>query len=206
MKSVQCLTITEAASQHFERLLAQESVPGTQIRVAVLRPGTAEADINVTFCLPGEQDLGDSIQHFPNFRVYIETPAKPYLEGAVLDFVTDDLGSGELTIRAPKLKTALEKSRSEDLSKLGLTEQIEYVIETEINPGLAAHGGRASLKTFIEEEGLVILQFGGGCQGCGMVSVTLKQGIEKTLKARLPFVQVVRDATDHSQGKNPYYL
>jgi len=204
MKSVELLTISEVAARHFEGLLAQEPVPGTQIRISVLQPGTPKADINVTFCPPGEQLVSDLIQYLPNFRVYIEQTAEPFLTGASFDFVSNELGGGELTIKAPNLKTPAGKPEIENISDLGLTEQIEYVIE-EINSGLAAHGGKATLKAFIEEEGVVILQFGGGCQGCGMVSVTLQQGIEKTLKARLPFVQVVRDATDHSQGENPYY-
>jgi Fe/S biogenesis protein NfuA len=78
------------------------------------------------------------------------------------------------------------------------------VLEAEINPKLASHGGRVSLLE-IDAGGAVLLQFGGGCHGCGMVDVTLKQGVEKTLRERVPEITAVRDATDHADGKKPYY-
>ena len=71
------------------------------------------------------------------------------------------------------------------------------------NPQLAAHGGRATVQE-VSAQGVVLLRFGGGCHGCGMADVTLKQGIEKTLMARVPGVTAVRDATDHDSGQAPY--
>ena len=78
------------------------------------------------------------------------------------------------------------------------------MLETEINPALAAHGGRVGLVEITEEK-QAVLQFGGGCHGCGMADVTLKQGIEQTLTQRIPEITGVLDATDHRSGKNPYY-
>ena len=66
------------------------------------------------------------------------------------------------------------------------------------------HKGNVSLVDILEG-GIVVLRFGGGCQGCGMANMTLKQGIERTLKEKLPEIQEVRDATDHELGENPYY-
>jgi Fe-S cluster biogenesis protein NfuA len=81
--------------------------------------------------------------------------------------------------------------------------QIQQVLENEINPAVAAHGGRISLIDF--KEGTAYIKMGGGCQGCGQADATLKQGVETTLKARLPFVLSVLDTTDHADGKNPYF-
>ena len=78
------------------------------------------------------------------------------------------------------------------------------MLENEINPQLASHGGRVALEE-LTADGAVVLRFGGGCHGCGMVDVTLKQGIETTLKTRLPEISAVRDATDHDSGARPYY-
>ncbi len=78
------------------------------------------------------------------------------------------------------------------------------MLDAEINPRLAAHGGRVSLVE-VTEACEVVLQFGGGCHGCGMVDMTLKEGIEKSLKEQIPEVTGVLDATDHSTGENPYY-
>ncbi len=203
MKTVDVLTITSAAEQHFMRLIAQEGVPGTQIRIAVIEPGTTGAEVAVSFCPPGENQVSDAVQMKGSVYFFIEEAALPFLQEATIDFSADAVAGGELLIRAPHLKTrsVLDKERAH----LAFPEQITYLIETEINPGLAAHGGRVSLVEFIENEGLAVLAFSGGCQGCGMANVTLKQGIEKTLTARLPFVLAVKDVTDHQSGENPYY-
>lgn len=73
-----------------------------------------------------------------------------------------------------------------------------------MNPGLAAHGGEVSLIEVLDEE-IAILQFGGGCQGCGMVDLTLKDGVEKTLLEQVDGLKSVRDVTDHSYRENAYY-
>ena len=85
-----------------------------------------------------------------------------------------------------------------------VVERVRYLIDAEINPKLASHGGRVALRE-ITAEGIVVLQFGGGCHGCGMSEVTLKNGIEKTLREKIPEVTGVRDVTDHESGSKPYY-
>ena len=117
-------------------------------------------------------------------------------DGATIDFDHSPTG-GQLTIRAPGLRGS---PPAEDAS---VVERVRYVIETEINPQLASHNGRVSLRE-VTAEGVVVLQFGGGCHGCGMVDATLRGGVEKTLMERVPGVTGVADATDHSTGENPY--
>ena len=80
---------------------------------------------------------------------------------------------------------------------------MRWTIEQEINPQLAQHKGHVSLQE-VTADGVVVLRFGGGCHGCGMADVTLKQGIEKTLMEKVPGVTAVRDATDHATGAAPY--
>ena len=203
MKTVDVLTITSAAEHYFAHLIAQEGVPGTQIRIAVIAAGSPTAEVSITFCPPGENQVSDGVQMSGSVYFFIEDTAIPFLKEATIDFVDDAVGGGELVIRAPHLKVAANTVA--DMTHLAFPEQITYLIETEINPGLAAHGGRVALVEFIEEEGLAVLAFSGGCQGCGMANVTLKQGIEKTLTTQLPFVRAVKDVTDHQSGKNPYY-
>ena len=84
-----------------------------------------------------------------------------------------------------------------------IAEQVAQMLEEQINPSIASHGGQAELVS--EEEGMVYLRLGGGCQGCGMASVTLKQGIERILKEAIPEIVEVIDVTDHRGGDNPYY-
>lgn len=85
-----------------------------------------------------------------------------------------------------------------------LEDQINYVLHSQVNPSLASHGGMVSLVEIVDES-VAVLQFGGGCQGCGMVDVTLKNGVEKTLLDALPALSEVRDVTDHSVTENAYY-
>ena len=115
----------------------------------------------------------------------------------MVDYATDRMG-GQLTIKAPNAKVPMVDENSP------ITERINYYLQTEINPGLASHGGQVSLVDVVEE-GIAVLRFGGGCQGCGQVDFTLKEGIEKTLCERIPELKGVRDVTDHSNRENAYY-
>jgi Fe/S biogenesis protein NfuA len=85
-----------------------------------------------------------------------------------------------------------------------LEERVNYILYSEINPGLAAHGGEVSLIEIIKKE-TAVLQFGGGCQGCGMVDLTLKDGVEKTLLEQVSELKKVIDVTDHTYRDNAYY-
>lgn len=82
-------------------------------------------------------------------------------------------------------------------------ERVQKILDEMINPAIASHGGFVDLLDV--KENLVYLRLGGGCQGCGMVNVTLKQGIEATLKEEIPQIAGVIDQTDHAGGTNPYY-
>jgi Fe-S cluster biogenesis protein NfuA len=81
--------------------------------------------------------------------------------------------------------------------------EVEQILASRINPGVSTHGGRVEL---VDVKGTAVyLRLGGGCQGCGAANVTLRQGIEKAIKARLPEITEVIDITNHAAGKNPYY-
>jgi len=90
---------------------------------------------------------------------------------------------------------------SEDAS---IEDKINYILYSEVNPGLAAHGGEVSLIEVLDGD-TAVLQFGGGCQGCGMVDLTLKDGVEKTLLEQIEDLKKVQDVTDHSYRENAYY-
>ena len=124
--------------------------------------------------------------------------ARPFLDDAEIDFVTDQMGS-QLTLKAPNAKA---RKIADDAP---LIDRINYMIESEINPQLASHGGQVSLME-VTEDGAAILQFGGGCNGCSMVDVTLKDGIEKQMLEQFKGeITAVRDATEHEAGEHSYY-
>ena len=191
------INITEAAQTHFAKLLeSQES--GTQIRVFVINPGTPTAECGVSYCPPSAVEATDKELKFEKLSAYVDEISAPFLEDAEIDFVTDQLGS-QLTLKAPNAKM---RKVSDDAP---LIERVEYVLQSQINPQLASHGGRVSLME-ITEEGFAILQFGGGCNGCSMVDVTLKEGIEKELlKMFEGELKGVKDLTEHQRGEHSFY-
>lgn len=191
------IEITPAAQEYFGRLLEQQDGGDFGLRISVVSPGTPRAGCDLQFCPAGEEKGDDRCVEFTAFKLFVDADSADWLGEAVIDFEQDTTG-GQLTIRAPNIKG---KMPDEDAA---LSERVAWVLETEINPGLAGHGGMVSLEG-ITEKLEVVLRFGGGCHGCGMADVTLKDGIETTLKGHFPEIAAVLDATDHSTGENPYY-
>lgn len=191
------INITEAAQAHFAKLLANQE-PGTQIRVFVINPGTPSAECGVSYYPPDAIEATDIELKFDKLSAYIDEISAPFLQEAEIDFVTDQLGS-QLTLKAPNAKM---RKVADDAP---LIERVEYVIQSQINPQLAGHGGRVSLME-ITDDGYAILQFGGGCNGCSMVDITLKEGIEKQLLNMFPDeLKGVKDLTEHQRGNHSYY-
>ena len=190
------IRISEAAQAHFRKLLERESTEGLGVRLAARDPGTPRADVRLEFA--GGEDLsGDEWAiDCEGFTLWLDAPSVPFLDGAEIDYTTLATG-GQLQIRAPKIKGVAPGDAA------SLVERVRWTIEQDVNPQLAQHRGHVSLQE-VTAEGVVLLRFGGGCHGCGMADVTLKQGIEKTLMEKVPGVTAVRDATDHDSGSAPF--
>lgn len=191
------IRITESAQAHFRKLLAEQA-DNTNIRVFVVNPGTPSAECGVSYCPPDSVEADDEVLPFSGFDAVVDSGSAPFLIDAVIDYEEQDLGS-QLTLKAPNAKA---KKVSDDAP---LIERVEYVIQSEINPQLANHGGKVAVNQ-ITDDGIAVLQFGGGCNGCSMVDVTLKEGIEKELVQRFPGeLTGVRDVTEHQPGEHSYY-
>ncbi len=190
------IQISDTAQNHFRKLLERESVPGMGVRLSAVNPGTPRADARLEFAEPGDLDGNEWAVDCDGFTVYVAGDSVVWLDGAEIDYVFQG-ASAQLQIRAPKIKG---QAPGESAS---LVERVHWVVENEVNPQLASHGGRVAVHE-VRADGMVLLRFGGGCHGCGMADVTLKQGIEKTLMAKVPGVTAVRDATDHDTGTAPY--
>jgi Fe/S biogenesis protein NfuA len=158
-------------------------------------PGTPKAETCIAYSRPGEHNEEDVIIEYDKFNAYFEQRSIPFLDDAKVDFAEDKFG-GQLTIRAPnsRVPNVTDDSPVED--------RINYLLHSEINPGLASHGGNVALATI--DDGYAVLEFGGGCQGCSAVSLTLKEGVEKTLLEKIPELKGVKDATDHTDTSNAY--
>lgn len=194
------ITVTKSAERYLAELLEKQNVEGIAVRLFVTQPGTAYAETCLAYCRPDEVNTEDEIMDLELLRFYMERNSMPYLEEAHIDFAEDRMG-GQLTIKAPNAKVPKVSPDSP------MDEQINYVLYSDINPGLASHGGEVKLVELIEEEQgtIAILRFGGGCQGCSAVDMTLKDGVEKTLIERVPGLAGVRDDTDHSVRENAYF-
>lgn len=189
--------ITESAQQYLVELLSKQDDKDIGIRIFIADPGTPAAETCIAYCRPGEEQEDDERVEYSGFTGYIDERSKPFLEEALVDYAEDRMG-GQLTIKAPNAKVPKVSDDSP------LEDRINYVLHSQVNPGLAAHGGMVNLVEVTAEE-IAVLQFGGGCQGCGMVDVTLKDGVERTLLEQLPQLKGVRDVTDHTNTENAYY-
>lgn len=191
------INITKSAEKYLLQLINNKNDPDISIRIFVNDPGTPKAETCLAYCSKNEVEPDDLIVHLDSFDVYLEKRSLSFLQDAEVNYDTDNFG-GQLTIKAPNARLPNISSDSP------IEDRINYIIYNEINPMLASHGGDVSLVEF-NDKGEVILQFGGGCQGCGMVDVTLKDGIEKTLLEQLPEVKAVKDITDHTYDDNAYF-
>jgi Fe/S biogenesis protein NfuA len=185
------LTVTDSANRKLEELKQGGRLDGSGLWVTVIEEG-AEFHHRIEIVKGDPPEIEHAVVENEVIRFYVDGESIPRLRGATLDFVDDFRGAG-FRFDNPNKPALLENP---------MAVRVQTLIEDEINPGLASHGGRVSLIDV--QEGRVVLRFGGGCQGCGMADVTMKEGIEGTLKAAIPEITEVVDATDHAAGTNPY--
>lgn len=190
------IQISDSAQTHFRKLIEREALPGLGVRLSAVHAGTPRADARLEFAEPRDLAGDEWAVDCDGFTLYVDAASVAWLDGAEIDYVYQGT-STQLTIKAPKIKGEAPTDSA------SLVERVRWVVENEINPQLAQHKGKVAVEE-VTGEGVVYLRFGGGCHGCGMADVTLKQGIEKTLTGRVPGVTAVRDATDHETGAAPY--
>src|SRR5699024_8450931 len=191
------IQITDSAQDYLAELLAKQDVEGIAVRIFITQPGTPYAETCLAYCRPGEEEPSDERLELDKINVFLEKNSLTFLEEAVVDFNADRMG-GQLTIKAPNAKMPKVNADSP------MEDRINYILYSEINPALASHGGEIRLIELTEEQ-VAVLAFGGGCQGCAAVDLTLKQGVEKTLLERIPELAGIRDVTDHTDTSQAYY-
>ena len=189
-------SITEEAEIYVADLFEQQDEKDLGLKVDVEKAGTPVATVTFNFCI--KSDLPGSYQEFPyvGFSAFIDESNNQYLSDSHVALKVDGTNK-KLTITAPNAKGEAPKDDAP------LEEKVLFTIVTEVNPSLASHGGFVDLVE-ITKKNEVVLNFGGGCQGCSSVNLTLKDGVEKQLKALYPEISAVLDATDHSYKENAY--
>jgi len=185
------INISQKAQEHISNFInaSPEKFKGVSIIVEIKTD--SKANYSIQFIeLPTTPVENISID-LEKFQVFVAKEAIPYLEGTEVEL--ND--KGELEAFNPSMSIK-EISGS-------VEEQIQHVLDEEVNPMVASHGGVVSLLEVKDHN--AYLEFGGGCQGCGMIDVTLKQGVEVMIKAQIPDIEAIYDVTDHAGGTNPYY-
>jgi Fe/S biogenesis protein NfuA len=188
------LTITDGAREKIVELIGKSPNPVKGLRISANAVSPLKVDFRMAFIGEGQQGDDDAVTSFDGFDVYVDPDSQAYVDEASVDHVEGLMGSG-FKIERPR---ALPDGVDGDL-----VTRVQDVLDKQINPSVAGHGGRVSLIDLKEKT--VFLQLEGGCQGCGMADVTLKQGIEVMIKEAVPEIEEIYDVTDHANGKNPYY-
>lgn len=200
------IEITDFAEKRIQVLIQQQK-DDHQKKIAGLRLTTTGAIPNVEYGLAfveaGKEEPGDISVEASGIKVFMELKNGKFLEDVKIDFI-QSLQQNGFKVENPKVITA-DKSAPETPANLDSPEAIavQKVLDTEINPGVASHGGHITLVDVKDQ--VAYVRLGGGCQGCGMASVTLQQGVVTAIKKAVPTIQNVMDVTNHGGGNNPYY-
>jgi Fe/S biogenesis protein NfuA len=194
------LTITDAARKRIFEVRAGEPDPDA-LALWLEVSGVQNAAYTYDMYLQRLDEAGpdDSVQRHDDVSLVIPQASVDKVRGATLDLS----GAGMVLQNPNSPSPAVGVGRPPaDLSG-DVAQRVLQVLDEQINPAIAAHGGRAELVTV--EDGTAYLRLGGGCQGCGMATVTLSQGIEVAILDAVPEVTQVVDVTDHASGTNPYF-
>lgn len=196
------LQITPTAHARIQASLEGADPPRTHLRIEA-RAGVKGFEYRLAAADESDIGDGDSVVDRGSFRVVIDAESARWLAGARLDWRETLLESGFRfdNPNSPPIP-AIPSGMRDDLRD-STTEKVLRILDSEINPAVAAHGGRVELAGV--ENGVVFLRFGGGCHGCGLVDVTLKQGVEARIKELVPEIERVVDTTDHAAGQTPFY-
>jgi Fe/S biogenesis protein NfuA len=187
------ITFTDTAREKVREYMNLSETPTLGVRVVAHRFGKHQFRYELALMMEGETKDEDVVVDQDSITVYLDPQSAEWLEGASVDFVTDTSGTG-FQFNNPQAEVSWDDP---------LAQRVQKVIDERIAPSLAGHGGWVEL---LEVDGdAAVIQFGGGCQGCGMSQVTLKEGIETAILEEVPEIKRVLDNTDHESGATPYY-
>ncbi len=195
------ISITSEALERIGELRDAETIPDLHLGIAIVGAGTSGFLYETAFLRAGDVPDGDHVEHHGDLPVVIPDDSVSSLQGAVLD-IGGDPGAPGLVLRNPNVPSPAVGGGDIELTGT-VEEKVVQLLNEQINPSIAAHGGMASLIKV--DESTVYLELGGGCQGCGLAAMTLRQGIERAILDNIPEVTEVSDITDHSAGENPFY-
>ena len=185
------ITVTDVARDKILEMMAGQGKAGLALRFGVKGRGQGAFLYQLAFADHAEQAADDTAVTYGSLVVLIDAGSAANLKGATIDFIEKDGQSG-FKIDNPNPLWA---------DPVALA--VQKVIDDDLNPAVSSHGGVITLLDVRDDTAFI--QLGGGCQGCGMADVTLKQGIEVRIRELVPSIQSVVDTTDHAEGRNPFF-
>ena len=205
MEAADLLAITDQARQKvlgFREGVADAERQAMWVEVTGVQNG--EWTYNISLKPLDGAGPDDSLQYAGDLGIVVPAVDIDKLSGATVDW-SDDLMSGGLLVVNPNKPDPASPAIGGPAADLSgpVPQRVLQVIEEQVNPAIAAHGGSAELVAV--EDDVAYVRLGGGCVGCGMATVTLGQGIEVAILEAVPEVRQVVDVTDHASGTNPYY-
>ena len=185
------LTFTDIAREKLNEFAAGSDESSLVLKIAIVGRGPNGFEYDLQLIPNHEAKDSDLEIAIDGWTVFIAEASIPYMEGVTLGFKETLMGGG------------FHFDNPNPLWSDEVAQRVQVVIDEEVNPAVASHGGKVQLIDV--RDGEAIVSFGGGCQGCAAVDTTLKNGVEKMVCEKIPEINKVSDATDHSAGTNPFY-
>jgi Fe/S biogenesis protein NfuA len=186
------VSVTDAAREKVLEILDDQNLRGrAAIRIGIQGRGPGGFNYGMALEEDGQPEAGDVVQDEGDFKLLIEAASVEHIRGATVDFVGQLMGGG------------FKIDNPNPVWSDPVAQSVQELLDSQINPSVASHGGHVELIDVKDNN--VYVRLGGGCQGCGMVDVTLRQGIEALIRQEIPQIERVIDTTDHAGGSNPYF-
>ena len=186
------LTITDSAKQQILTIMESQGRQGDSLRLGIAGRSSSGFRYTLGLVEEGQENDDDTVAYDDSFKVFVDPQSAPNLEGVTIDYVDHGMQGSGFKIDNPN-----------PVWSDPMAIRVQDLIDNRINPGIASHGGFVELLDV--QSDTIYVRMGGGCQGCGMVDVTLRQGIEALIREEIPEIQHVVDTTNHAAGTNPYY-
>jgi Fe/S biogenesis protein NfuA len=185
------LTVTPDARAKIDGVRTFNDFPEAVLRIRVVAKEGPRFRYEIALEDPRDRSESDLAVEADGLTVVLDPTSAADLAGATIDLDPAVTGGG------------LRVDNPNEGWQDPIARAVQDVLDRQINPGVGSHGGMVSLVDV--KEGTAFMRFGGGCQGCAAVDVTLRQGVETAVRAAVPQIQAIVDVTDHDAGANPYY-
>ena len=196
------MELTQSAIDKIAELIATRAQGPQAVRVLVHLGGPGGGQSEFRFVGLDEKTEDDTVQDMGPFQMYLDPQAATSLNGSKVDFDEKKYSTGFHIEYENPLESYL-KSRRKDWGDDPVANRVQQEVDNQINPGVAGHGGWVVLLDVKDDTAYI--EMGGGCRGCAISQMTLKQGIERIITEEVAEISRVLDTTDHSGGENPYY-